>query len=283
MVHAASTIHDLDRHAYGANVGWIDARADGDHGVRVGEFVCTGYLYAANAGWINMGDGDPADGVQYRNDSAADFGVNRNSLGELSGYAWAANIGWLVFTNRALTGAIYDPPRVDVFTGRFSGYVFSPNVGWMTLSNLFAHVKTDAVAPSVDSDGDGIPDAWELSQVDGLNVMTGTSNHDHDLTTDLEEYLADTDPLTAGDELRITGFVHSADAALVSITWATRPTRVYRLLERPEVGADLTVPWLDVGLGWVTPDPGGTTTRTMDGPPADQRYLRIEAGLPLAR
>ena len=134
----------------------------------------------------------------------------------------------------------------------------------------------------VGAHGDGIPDAWELIHVGGLNVMTGTSNNDGDLATDLEEYLADTDPLTAGDELRITGFAHAVDAAFSSITWVTRPTRVYRLLERSEVGADLKVPWLDVGLGWVTPDPGETTTRTIDEDPVNQRYLRIEAGLPLA-
>ncbi len=279
-MRADSTINAIDRHAYGANLGWIDARANFEHGARVGEFTCAGNLYGANVGWINLGSGEPADGIYYGNDSAEDFGVNRDPLGALTGRAWGANIGWLIFTNRTATGASFDGPRVDPFTGRFSGYVFAPNVGWITLSNLFAHVKTDVVTPGADSDGDGIPDAWELSQVGGLDRMTATSNLDGDLASDREEYLADTDPMTGGDELRVTGFSASADGTSGTITWTTRPTRVYRIEER--LGLDLGLAWGDAGFGWMRPDPGATSTRTLIATPAAQRYLRIEAAPPLA-
>lgn len=277
---AASTISPVDRHAYGANIGWIDARADGEHGVRVDEFTCAGYLHGANVGWIHFGNGAPADGVYYRNESAADYGVNRDPSGQLTGWAWGANLGWLVFTNRTATGQTFDAPRVDLFTGRFSGFAYAPNVGWITLSNLFAHLKTDFLAAAADSDGDGIPDAWELRHVGNLTTMTATSNADGDLATDLEEYLADTDPLTAGDELRITGFARSTDAARGTITWTTRPTRVYRIEEQSEM--DVEIPWLDAGSGWFAPDPGETTTRILDESPAARRYLRIQAAPPLA-
>jgi hypothetical protein len=277
---ADSTINSIDRHAYGANLGWIDSRANGEHGARVGEFTCAGYFYAANVGWINLGSGEPAGGVYYANDSAADFGVNRDPLGQLTGCAWGANIGWLLFTNRTAAGEVYDAPRVDPFTGSFSGYVFAPNVGWITLSNLFAHVKTDVVTPGADSDADGIPDGWELSHVDGLDRMTATSNLDGDLATDRQEYLADTDPMTGGDELRITGFNASADGRSGTITWTTRPTRLYRIEER--LGLDLGLTWGDAGFGWMPPDPGVTTTRTLIDNTAAQRYLRVEATPPLA-
>jgi hypothetical protein len=279
-MRADSTINAVDRYAYGANLGWIDARANFEHGARVGEFICAGYLYGANVGWINLGNGEPADGIYYGNDSAEDFGVNRDPLGELTGRAWGANIGWLIFTNRTAAGASFDGPRVDPFTGRFNGYVFAPNVGWITLSNLFAQVKTDVVTPGIDSDGDGIPDAWELSQVGGLDRMTATSNLDGDRATDREEYLADTDPLTGGDELRVTGFSASADGTSGTITWTTRPTRVYRIEER--LGLDLGLPWGDAGFGWMRADPGATTTRTLIATTAAHRYLRIEAAPPLA-
>ena len=277
MARAASSVNPVDRHAYAANIGWIDARADGDNGARVGEFICSGFLYAANVGWINLGSGAPVDGVYYRNDSAADFGVNRDPLGHLNGRAWGANIGWVVFTNRTATGASYDPPKLDLFTGRLSGFAYSPNIGWITLSNLFAHVKTDSIVPGADSDGDGIADAWELVYSGSLTTMTATSNADGDAASDREEYLADTDPLTAGDELRITGIDPSSDGTRSTMTWTTRPTRVYRVQQRPDLTPSSA--WIDSEV--ILPDPGATTTRTLDGTPAAWRFFRVEAGRPL--
>lgn len=279
-MRADSTINSVDRHAYGANLGWVDARADFEHGARVGEFTCAGYLYGANVGWINLGSGEPADGIYYGNDTAQDFGVNRDPSGELTGCAWGANIGWLIFTNRTATGASFDGPRVDLFTGRFSGHVFAPNVGWITLSNLFAQVKTDVVTPGVDSDGDGLPDAWELSKTGRLDRMNASSNLDGDRATDRQEYLADTDPMTGGDEFRITEFAAAADGTSGTITWTTRPTRIYRIEAR--LGTDPGLPWEDAASGWMLPDPGPATTRTLTATAAAQRYLRVEVAPPLA-
>lgn len=277
---AESTISADARHAYGANVGWIDARADVKHGARIGEFVCAGYLYGANVGWIHLGNGEPVNGMYYRNNSATDFGVNRDPLGKLTGYAWGANIGWLIFTNRTATGAPFEAPRVDPFSGRFSGFAYAPNLGWITLSNLFAHVKTDVVLSGADADADGIPDAWELLQVGRLDLMHATSNTDGDRATDREEYLADTDPLIPGDELRVIDFSPPGDGTPATITWTTFPTRIYRLEQQTHF--DPTSSWLDAGTGWVVPDPGTVTTRTFVQTPAAQGYLRVEAARPLA-
>jgi hypothetical protein len=275
-----STINTVDRHAYGANLGWIDARANGQDGLLVGEFTCSGHVYAANVGWISLGDGAPANGMNYRNDSGTDFGVNRDASGQLTGLAWGANIGWVIFTNRTALGTTFEAPKVDLITGRFSGYAFAPNAGWIALSNLFAHVKTDVVVPGADSDGDGLPDAWELSQVGNLHLMTADSNADEDLASDLHEYRADTDPLTPGDELRVIDFSVTADTARTTISWSSRPTRLYRIEQSPVVGE--TAPWTDAGLGWFAPDPGGTTTRVLVASPGGGRYLRIRAASPLA-
>ncbi len=76
--HAASTIDPLNRYSYGANIGWINWRGDVANGAVIGEYVCSGYIYAANVGWINLGSGGPANGIQYQNNSAADFGLNQD-------------------------------------------------------------------------------------------------------------------------------------------------------------------------------------------------------------
>src|SRR5512134_1046729 len=99
-VRGDSTIDPLNPAAWGANLGWVNCRADVANGAVVGEFFCSGFFYSGNVGWINLGTGTPANGVRYGNNSAADFGVNHDGLGNLNGLAWGANIGWLMFTNR---------------------------------------------------------------------------------------------------------------------------------------------------------------------------------------
>jgi hypothetical protein len=139
-VRAASTIDTVNRYGYDANVGWMDGYADGASGAVIGQYVCSGCLYAANVGWVNLGSGSPTNGIQYQNLSANDFGVNQDGLGNLRGYAWGANIGWINFEN---TGA----PKVDLRTGKFSGSAWSANCGWLSLSNAAAYVQTDTISP----------------------------------------------------------------------------------------------------------------------------------------
>jgi hypothetical protein len=279
-LQAASTISDVNRFAYGANIGWMDWRADGG-GAGVGEFVCFGRGYAANTGWIDLGNGAPANGIRYRNDSAVDFGVNHDGIGGLTGLAWGANIGWLVFTNRDAAGSAFEGPRVDLRTGKFSGWVWSANCGWISLSNALAFVQTDSIAAGADTDGDGIPDGWELSFTGNLTTMNGSTDLDADGSADLQEYLADTNPLLATDSLRITGFSFAPNGTNALVTWTSRPTRDYFIQKR--AGLETSNVWNDAGPARVVPDPGATTSRPVSDSPSPQRFLRIEAVRPLNR
>src|SRR5207248_2876060 len=102
-----STIDATNKLSYGANVGWMDWRGDIVHGAIIGEYVCSGSIYSANAGWISLGSGSPLNTVQYKNVSADDYGVNHDGFGNLRGFAYGANIGWINFeTNGA--------PKVDL-------------------------------------------------------------------------------------------------------------------------------------------------------------------------
>src|ERR1700722_15626510 len=112
---ASTTIDAANKYAYGGNLGWMDWRGDTNNGAVIGEYVCSGYIYSANVGWINLGSVSPANLIQYQNNSATDFGVNQDGLGNLRGYAYGANIGWIAFEG---TGA----PKVNLFTGQLSGY-----------------------------------------------------------------------------------------------------------------------------------------------------------------
>lgn len=270
FVSAATTINPVNKYAYGANLGWVNAYADGANGAVIGEYVCSGHLYAANVGWIKLGSGSPANGIQYQNNSTTDYGVNHDGLGNLRGYAYGANIGWINFES---TGGA----KVDLLTGKLSGHAWSANCGWISLSNTFAHVQTDTIAPGADSDGDGIADAWELTYTNALSAFTATTDTDGDGVPDAQEYLADTSPLDPSDLLLITSAAFAPEGTNANFTWLSKPTRFYHL----EKTSDLAMPtWLDSGLGLIAPD-GATTARAFNDTNAPTRFYRVEAVRPL--
>ena len=267
---AATTVNATNKFAYGANIGWMDWRGDTNNGASIGEYVCAGYIYSANVGWIHLGSGVPTNGIRYQNNSPTDYGVNHDGLGNLRGYAYGANIGWINFEN---LGA----PKVDLGTGRFSGSVYSANCGWISLSNAFAVVRTDTIAAGTDSDGDGIADAWERSRTNTLTAFTASSDTDGDGVTDRNEYFADSSPLNAADYLRITACSTAPGGTAVTVTWRSAPTRVYHIQQT----LGLTAPsWFDSGLGLITPD-GASTTRAFAGTNAPMRFYRVKASKPL--
>lgn len=275
---ADTTIHPENAFAWSANAGWVGWRGDMTHGARIGEFVCSGYLYSANLGWIHIGSGSPANGIGYQNNSPSDFGVNRDPLGRLYGLAYSANAGWILFTNRTDAGAVFDGPRVDPITGRFSGSVFAANLGWINLSNVVAHVQTVSIVAGEDSDGDGMPDAWEITHGGDPTGLSPTDDPDGDGATNAEEHGADSDPRDPADRLVVFHLTPSPGDGSVEIVWSTRPTRIYQVQTRDGLAPGL--PWEDSGLGSITPD-GALTSRTLPIPAAI-RFFRVEVRRPLA-
>src|SRR3954462_13017205 len=136
---ADTTIDPTNYYGWGANIGFTDWRPSTTDGVNIGTNFCSGFIYAANVGWIKMGTGAPANGTSYSNTSATDFGVNcsAGAAGEknLRGFAYGANIGWINFEN---TGN----PRVVLATGRVRGFIWSANCGWINLDDANVFVQT---------------------------------------------------------------------------------------------------------------------------------------------
>jgi hypothetical protein len=268
---AATTINAVNKLAFGANIGWMDWRGDTNDGAVIGEYVCSGYIYSANVGWIHLGSNAPANGIQYQNNSATDYGVNHDGLGNLRGYAYGANIGWINFESN---GA----PRIDLITGKFSGSIYSANCGWISLSNTFAYVQTDSIQSGADTDGDGITDGWELTYTNTLTAFNAVSDADGDGASDKDEYLADTNPNDPNSKLVITVFSTPSGGTLPSVTWNSVLTRQYRIQKT----LDLSLPlWLDSGLGLISPD-GPSTTRNFGDTNAPMRFYKVQAVKPLS-
>jgi hypothetical protein len=266
---AATTIDALNRYAYGANIGWMDWTGDGANGAVIGEYVCSGYIYAANVGWINLGSGSPANQIQYQNNSASDFGVNQDGLGNLRGYAYGANIGWVNFESN---GA----PKINMITGQMSGWVWSANCGWISLSNAVAHVKTDSIQEGALAP-DGLPIAWLLSNFGSTNVNANADPTGKGMTIG-QDYLAGTDPNNASSVLRITAQSFSSGGTSALLTWDSVPTRYYYILRKPGLSSSV---WADSGLGLVSPFAGSTTTAGFTETTAPTRFYRVQAVRPL--
>ncbi|MBI3848808.1 MAG: PD40 domain-containing protein [Verrucomicrobia bacterium] len=78
-----------------------------------------------------------------------------------------------------------------------------------------------------DTDGDGLPDDWELAYFNGLQ-RDGTGDYDGDGQTDLMEFMAGTDPTNAGSILRVVT-LSSPSSGPVQIFWSAVPGKKYRV------------------------------------------------------
>jgi hypothetical protein len=270
---AGANIRVDEASAWSANIGWIQWRTDAANGVQISEYICSGFLYSANVGWISVGNGRPANGVQYQNKEASDFGVNVDPEGNLHGLAYGANIGWINFEE---TGA----PRIDLETGKLSGFAYGANVGWISLGDASFGVRVESISSGEDSDQDGIPDAWEITQVGNLKVMDRLTDSDQDGHGDRDEYLGDTDPFNPDDFLRITQVTTSAEGNIAQLTWTARSTRRYKVQSRSSMDADS--PWIELDLPQERATGTSLSSTLADLPPSARNFFRIQAMRPLA-
>ena len=124
VVEAAGNIDPVNKWAWGTNVGWLNFNPT-NGGVTVCGDHLEGYAWAENIGWIRLGTFSGCAAHTYINASPADYGVNKDSSGNLSGNAWSTSAGWIKFnpTNGGVT--------INSTTGSFDGFAWAENVGWI--------------------------------------------------------------------------------------------------------------------------------------------------------
>ena len=272
-----STINPSNRWAWAEGTGWFNCRTDSTNGVVVGEYVCSGHMWNEGVGWIYMGNGNPTNGIRYKNTSSNDYGVNHDGKGNLRGYAWSPSAGWIHFEDG---GA----PTVDLTTGLLSGFAWGEGLGWMSFDNLQAYLQTDGLASGEDVDGDNIPDAWERSTTGSTNLdliggSDGSQDSDSDGITDYYEYVGGTDPQDADEYLQLVG-LSVVGGTNIQLAWASEETRTYVI----EQNDDLTDPdgWTTNILGVISPDTGSNSTEVLSAAVLTQRFYRVKALVPLS-
>jgi hypothetical protein len=122
---ATGSIGDTDKYAWSETSGWLNF-APSTGGVTVNLTYLSGYLWQQNIGWIKLG----VDAVgPYANTTSANWGVNRDSTGNLTGFAWSEAMGWINFA--PTNGGV----AINPISGAFTGYAWGANVGWISFRN----------------------------------------------------------------------------------------------------------------------------------------------------
>lgn len=262
---ASTTINSDNQYAYGANIGWLNLRGNVDDGASIGRFYSTGYIWSPNVGWIRLGSGTPANGWSYANNSATDWGVNHDEAGNLSGFAYGGNIGWLNFSH----GQTDYEPRVDLATGNLSGYIWGANVGWINLSNSQAFAQTDYLESGPDGAVAGVPAAWEAKMGTDLDGLTDEQ---------VRQFYAWGSTPESPFGARITSIAHPQPDR-VRVGWNGRATRQFLL----EMSTDLMddEAWEADSFGILNGVDGSMARNMLMGDPTN-RFFRVRAIVPLS-
>jgi len=129
----AVSITSTDNCAWNDQVGWIDfAYSGGNVHVARGAGDLWGLAYVPNdSHWISLNcvSTDSCSSVEYKVFSDAD--------GNLFGWAWSENFGWICFnclTDNSCAASGDYKVTVDQDTGEFDGYAYSENIGWISFN-----------------------------------------------------------------------------------------------------------------------------------------------------
>jgi subtilisin family serine protease len=127
----------------------------------------------------------------------------------------------------------------------------------------------------VDPDSNGLPDWWESTYFGQLGGVNPNDDSDSDGRTNLQEFLAGTNPTAASSVLSVSALSRSVDGSAVSVTWEAVPGKTYQVF----AGDAPDGPWRsDLPNSLVTALSGQTSVTYTDTTAlgVSRRFYRIE-------
>ncbi len=127
--------------------------------------------------------------------------------------------------------------QLPLMLGSNTFYLTAQQRDGRVLTNASVTIVGSSPVGATDTDGDGIPDAWE--NIYDLNPLVpgGSVDTDRDGFSDLQEYLAGTDPRSAASRLRIDSVTNTPEGA--RIRFSAVSGRRYRIESRESIEGSL--------------------------------------------
>jgi hypothetical protein len=130
IVFAATNIDSSNKWAWNDTIGWIDFY--GTNSVNVNSQQLTGYA-SSSAGDISL---DCATTRSGNICSQSNYKVLNDGMGNLSGWGWNDNYGWISFCGGQQSsncpGTTVYQVKIDPNTGDFSSYAWNDILGWIS-------------------------------------------------------------------------------------------------------------------------------------------------------
>jgi len=174
-------------------------------------------------------------------------------------------------------------PATDIY-GNESGGLLS---GMIYASDLVGSVPVavspdygmdvDAIAgwrdEHMDTDHDGMDDAWEVQYFGSITASDGLGDYDTDQFIDIDEYLANTIPTNNRSFLGITNLVSSSPGSYV-IWWMSATGIVYAVDQATNLA--LPSPWFNVQSNIMATPPVNVYTGKTYNPGSDHIRVRLD-------
>lgn len=214
--------------------------------------VCQGSVIQ----WKSVFRGDPRELILFGNPASSSSRVNFTlRVSADAGNSWP--VSRLLYAGSAAYSSICILPDKSIG-------VFFERDNYTKIT--FARVEEDwLIDPTKDTDGDGMPDAWEL--LNGLNPAVNDAglDSDGDGVSNLNEYIAGTNPQDPSSVFRTAQLQPDG-----SLYWQSVPGRNYTV----EQSSDLST-WTPVPGYESVPATGGTTGVNLPLDSAPRRFYRV--------